>query len=545
MADETYYSVLNVKETASPAEIKTAYHDLIKQVHDDKITNLAPYLRQIAGEKAKEINEAYAVLSNAGKRREYDRQLAEYRRQNAPPAPQAPPPPSQQTAYATSSGPYCNRCGTSLYVSGFCPKCNKFGVPTTTPPQRKAVRWLGYNWAPLMRWAREHPILALGVPAFFVFVIASMLSNDTSPQDASKCLPSQRVEVNGGFVCKPPVQPTQAASDATSVIPATTYTVVSEESAPTKHPIAVVGVYTGNVHNQTVSLSSTFTVVIEQAKNGILGGCMEVKPPLYGSGVLHGSIRGSHINFVVADITFQGDASKTGITGSYVVGRQEGNQLGDFSLTKQTGDKTFYSCVDGAVAELEVVDATPRSQPFSDVPSGAQVLPPATNSTVENLTAPSTVSKPPAETRAPLSKQPDLSGLTSSERQSIEAACSHAKYSQGPAAYDQCLARQLEAWTAGPREPDLSALTSSERQSIQAACSHAKYSEGPAAFDRCLIGQFEAWAAGPKEPDLSWLTSSERQSIQAACSHAKYSEGPLPYDRCLIRQLQALSNYRR
>jgi curved DNA-binding protein CbpA len=65
MSDETYYTVLNVKETASPSEIKTAYRDLIKQVHPDTITNLAPYLRRIAEDKAKEITEAYTVLSSS------------------------------------------------------------------------------------------------------------------------------------------------------------------------------------------------------------------------------------------------------------------------------------------------------------------------------------------------------------------------------------------------------------------------------------------------------------------------------------------------
>jgi hypothetical protein len=54
--------------------------------------------------------------------------------------------------------------------------------------------------------------------------------------------------------------------------------------------------------------------------------------------------------------------------------------------------------------------------------------------------------------------------------------------------------QQLQAWTVGPKRPDLSSLTSSERQSIEAACSHAKYIEGPAAYDRCLVRQLEALA---------------------------------------------------
>jgi hypothetical protein len=193
-----------------------------------------------------------------------------------------------------------------------------------------------------------------------------------------------------------------------------------------------------------------------------------------------------------------------------------------------------------ASLEFTLVPQPPR---LSDESREANIEPRPKTTTAS---APATGLKPPPETRASAAgpKQPDLSVLTSSERQSIEAACSHAKYIEGPAAYDRCLVRQFEAWTVGAKEPDLSGLTSSERQSIQAACSHAKYIEGPAVYDRCLIQQFDAWAAGPKEPDLSGLTSSERQSIQAACSHAKYIEGPLAYDRCLVRQLEALTKYR-
>ena len=113
------------------------------------------------------------------------------------------------------------------------------------------------------------------------------------------------------------------------------YPPVSEKPAPAMPFVSVTGAFVGTVHNQTVNLSSTFTVVIHQAKTGVLDGCMEVKPPLYGSGALRGSVRGSHITFVVADITFQGDASKSVIAGSYVVTRQEGNQLGEFHLMKQ------------------------------------------------------------------------------------------------------------------------------------------------------------------------------------------------------------------
>jgi hypothetical protein len=90
---------------------------------------------------------------------------------------------------------------------------------------------------------------------------------------------------------------------------------------------------------------------------------------------------------------------------------------------------------------------------------------------------------------------------------------------------------------------NLLSLTPVERQSIESACSTAKYVEGPAAYNRCLDRQLEAWAAGPRQPDLSRLTPAERQSIESACSTAKYVEGPAAYNRCLEKQLVALRSY--
>src|SRR5262252_7265624 len=130
MSDDTYYTVLNVPETASLSEIRTAYRDLIRQVHPDTISDLAPYLRHIAEEKAKEITEAHSVLSSPSKRREYDAQLAVYRRQTNAHTP--PPARTRQAASQSSSGAYCNRCGSSLNASGFCPRCNKSTDPAAT-----------------------------------------------------------------------------------------------------------------------------------------------------------------------------------------------------------------------------------------------------------------------------------------------------------------------------------------------------------------------------------------------------------------------------
>ncbi len=61
-----FYDVLGVKKGASLDEIKQAYRKLALQYHPDRNKS------KEAEEKFKEINEAYAVLSNPEKRKQYD-----------------------------------------------------------------------------------------------------------------------------------------------------------------------------------------------------------------------------------------------------------------------------------------------------------------------------------------------------------------------------------------------------------------------------------------------------------------------------------------
>ncbi|GEM46592.1 DnaJ C-terminal domain-containing protein [Deinococcus cellulosilyticus] len=67
MAYKDYYDILGVSKTASEDEIKSAYRKLAKKYHPDKNKDDPG-----AADKFKEIGEAYAVLSDAEKRRYYD-----------------------------------------------------------------------------------------------------------------------------------------------------------------------------------------------------------------------------------------------------------------------------------------------------------------------------------------------------------------------------------------------------------------------------------------------------------------------------------------
>lgn len=71
MAQKNYYIILEVKNTATFEEIKSSYRMLAKKYHPDKnIGNKA------AEEYFKEVQEAYAVLSNPEKRKKYDYKLS-------------------------------------------------------------------------------------------------------------------------------------------------------------------------------------------------------------------------------------------------------------------------------------------------------------------------------------------------------------------------------------------------------------------------------------------------------------------------------------
>src|SRR4051812_14725840 len=67
MAKRDYYEILGVPRTASADDIKKAHRKLVRKFHPDVNKN-----NKEAEEKFKEAQEAYDVLSEPGKRRNYD-----------------------------------------------------------------------------------------------------------------------------------------------------------------------------------------------------------------------------------------------------------------------------------------------------------------------------------------------------------------------------------------------------------------------------------------------------------------------------------------
>lgn len=71
----TWYEILQVSENASPEVIQMAYKVLVKKYHPDVNKGFV----EEANQMLKDINEAYGILSDAEKRRQYDDFLREQR----------------------------------------------------------------------------------------------------------------------------------------------------------------------------------------------------------------------------------------------------------------------------------------------------------------------------------------------------------------------------------------------------------------------------------------------------------------------------------
>lgn len=72
MSKRDYYEVLGIAKGASDDEIKKSYRKLAMKFHPDRVATMAEAEKKSAEEKFKELQEAYAVLSDPQKKQMYD-----------------------------------------------------------------------------------------------------------------------------------------------------------------------------------------------------------------------------------------------------------------------------------------------------------------------------------------------------------------------------------------------------------------------------------------------------------------------------------------
>lgn len=70
---KNYYEILEITQDASPEVIKAAYKALVKKLHPDNNGDT-----QNRGKTIAEVNEAYGILSDSEKKKEYDEEIKSY-----------------------------------------------------------------------------------------------------------------------------------------------------------------------------------------------------------------------------------------------------------------------------------------------------------------------------------------------------------------------------------------------------------------------------------------------------------------------------------
>jgi len=93
VSQKTHYDHLDLPSSASADEIKKSFRALIARYHPDKVQHLGKEFQDMAADRAAELTEAYRILSDAGRRADYDRALG-----TAPASAPAAPAPARQAA---------------------------------------------------------------------------------------------------------------------------------------------------------------------------------------------------------------------------------------------------------------------------------------------------------------------------------------------------------------------------------------------------------------------------------------------------------------
>src|SRR6266481_6357304 len=101
---KSFYEVLEIPEWASTAEIRSAYLRLVREYHPDRVPEHLTKLRLDAEEKFKRVQEAWAVLGDPVKRRQYDLRAGGESSLNIAPPPQPIRPPVTKERVAEPPG---------------------------------------------------------------------------------------------------------------------------------------------------------------------------------------------------------------------------------------------------------------------------------------------------------------------------------------------------------------------------------------------------------------------------------------------------------
>ena len=476
---QTYYEILGVAESATAAEIEAAFKAKAREVHPDTVPAANTYLRKVAAEAFKDLSQAKAALLDPTAREKYDAGLAASRSmKQTPPEPRAegstgtnaPPPDSSRTRSSSRS-----RKGAASASGGTARRPH----PIPHLPEIKNLDSflfivLGmatiFFLAALVWSGRMPPIWLATITAglgilFFVNGMRPIAANITSGR--------RPLLISAGFIAivlfalwllSPSYLEIATSRVANTAASTGSVTKSVQHAAAAGRGAGDPAVAEVDESGEGTALPTRTWINLKDGQNYRTRAKGDV---LLLDEIENGPKKGGEITKCEfhrqagAAPSWVGICSEAGLQGQ---GERSSmatlSQFSDTQLEGSTGDIPVFVMTPVDTAQMGAPPVTPQVAP--------QVGPPA-----EGEVAP----------------EPDLSGLSKEDRESIEMTCASDKLTGGTQAYNECLRQQVAALKNAPRPGGLSKLSRADREAVEFACTSVRLMKGPAASNQCLAEQ--------------------------------------------------------
>jgi hypothetical protein len=476
---QTYYEILGVAENATAAEIEAAFKAKAREVHPDTVPAANTYLRKIAAEAFKDLSQAKAALLDPTAREKYDAELAASRSTKQPPpehhaegstGANAPPRDSSRTRSSSRS-----RKGAASANAGAARRPH----PIPHLPEIKNLDSflfivLGmatiFFLAALVWSGRMPPIWLATITAslgilFFVNGMRPIAANITSGR--------RPLLISAGFIAivlfslwllSPSYLEIAISRVANTAQSAGSVTKSVQQAAAAGRAAGGPAVAEVDENGEGAALPTKTWINLKDGQNYRTRAKGDV---LLLDEIADGPKNGGEIT--KCEFHHQAGAAPSWVGICSEAGLQGQGERSSMATLSQFSDTRL----EGSTGDIPVFVMTPVDT--------AQMAPPPVTPKVAPQVG------PPAE--GEIAPEPDLSGLSKEDRESIEMTCASDKLTGGTQAYNECLRQQVAALKNTPRPGGLSKLSRADREAVEFACTSVRLMKGPAASNQCLAEQ--------------------------------------------------------
>lgn len=521
---KNYYDILGVPENASDAEIETAFKLKAREVHPDTVPVDNEYLRKVASEAFKDLSEAKATLLDPTSRQKFDASLEADRERNRESSNSNS---SSAADDSDPSSPHRTRTGSrtgSSRRSQSVPSRTRTGS-SPFPEIRNLNSFLFmvlgmatiFFLAVLVAGGRMPPLwLAVVTAAIGILLFVNGMRPVRGFTSGRPMLIGSAVTVTCILLALWLVSPSYFEMATTSRI---AHAVASRARRVTQSPSSPKVLADGSA-NEILDESAASTPAPVRTWSNLkdgqnyrshIDGAALYLDAIASGGKISGQFAGCEFHHAGAGPSeWVGMCTELGGNGEALRKLPATlNRFSDDRIEGSTGDIPVFVMMPVDTTQLNVTgtpgaiasNATPGADPATGDPVGlGSPSAPALGGNSASVPDSSAVNgttpggAPANGTSAPQSQdmvEPDLSGLSKSDKESVELTCASERLSQGPAKYNVCLRKQLDALKATPNPPSLAGFSSADREDMILTCSNEKLIHGPGAYNACLVQQLK------------------------------------------------------